>query len=68
MEKYFAIPLAMLLSWMGSIEIRLKNRVSKDRFEDAQDWLQKVSDEQVKQGKVLVKVHTIVERMEKNGR
>ena len=38
-----------------------------EKFEKNDRLLAKLTDEQVEQGKVLIKVYTIVSRMEKNG-
>ena len=38
------------------------------RFDKNDELLEKLTDEQIKQGQILTKVLTIVERMDKNGR
>ena len=40
---------------------------SNERFDKNDTLLAKLTDEQVEQGKTLVKIYTIVSRMEKNG-
>ena len=39
-----------------------------ERFDKNDELLEKLTDEQIKQGQILTKVLTIVERMDKNGR
>ena len=39
-----------------------------EKFNAIDEKLEKLNTEQVEQGKVLIKVYTIVNRMEKNGR
>ena len=83
-EKHAVAPAIILLTWLGSFEQRMRNKVSKDllnqhkedserrlargiqRFDKHDKLFEKFGDIQINQGKTLVKIYTIVERMEKN--
>ena len=49
-------------------EVKSELTKGTEKFTAVDKKLEKLNTEQVKQGKVLVKVYTIVDRMEKNGR
>ena len=77
-EKYAIAPAVVLMAWLGSFEWRLRNKVSKDMFKQNNEdtgrrlgrgveRFDKIDERLITQGETLVKIHTIVERMEKNG-
>ena len=76
-DKYAVAPAVVFMAWLGSFEWRLRNKVSKDLFKQSNEDLNrrlgrgverfdKIDKKLETQGEVLTKVHTIVERMEKN--
>ena len=76
-EKYAVAPAVIFMAWLGSFEWRLRNKVSKDLFNQSNEDLNRrlgrgverfdsIDKELKAQSGILTKVHTIVERMEKN--